>query len=84
MPATFEPSTEHSPREQIACVAFVTPRPATPSRATRPGTSVHAFGSGLETLLLGGACSAVAFLVGRAVASFAEANMSEFFVAPVT
>jgi len=40
--------------------------------------------SGLETLLLGGACASVAFLVGRAVASFADANMSELFVTPAT
>merc|ERR1712087_59081 len=38
--------------------------------------------SGLETLVLGGACAAVAFIVGRTVSSFAEdtLNMRELYV----
>mmetsp|Transcript_20817 Transcript_20817/g.34325 ORF Transcript_20817/g.34325 Transcript_20817/m.34325 type:complete len:296 (-) Transcript_20817:444-1331(-) len=38
------------------------------------------FRSGFETLLLGGACAAVAFLVGRTVATFAEDSLGDLYI----
>ena len=47
-------------------------------------TSGSPVSTGLETLLLGGACATVSFVVGRTVATFAEANMSDLFAMPMT